>query len=262
MAAIGLRFLPNTVKGCGFCRIRSSPNTNNVNTHIKQRIPERTQHTQLPTKLLWNGADFRSIYTYWIARSLGPRDGMNAWQTQRRGHQTIGTGSCVFLPRSLSLALSLSFVPRMGSVCVPGRISMREEGVCDGGQRGGGAVGELELAEEVCHTINGRTKDSHSWKDANGCLVLLESYFGEKNSVQASGRSSRRLIFNRALWWLCHACYWSSPLPKESLITSQDDGRVHWASSMLTWHGARSDVLYVLIKQGANTRGSCSRVCM
>jgi len=27
-----------------------SPNTNNVNTHIKQWIPKDTQHTQLPTK--------------------------------------------------------------------------------------------------------------------------------------------------------------------------------------------------------------------
>lgn len=39
---------------------------------------------------------------------------------------------------------------------------MREEGGGDGRQRGGGAVRELELAEEVCHTINGRMKNSHS----------------------------------------------------------------------------------------------------
>lgn len=141
-------------------RIHSSPNTNDVNTQINQRIPKHTQQTQLPTKLLRIGANLsrkqRQGNTYWIAWSLGPRDGMNAWQTQRRGHQTIGTGSCV------SLSLSLSFVPIMGSVCVPGRISIREEGGGDGGQRGGGAVGELELAEEVCHTINGRIKNSHS----------------------------------------------------------------------------------------------------
>lgn len=32
---------------------------------------------------------------------------------------------------------------------------MREEGGGNGGQRGGG-LGELELAEEVCHTVNDR----------------------------------------------------------------------------------------------------------
>lgn len=75
-------------------------------------------------------------------------------------HNGGGTRRLVQVP--VFLSLSLSFVPRMGSVCVPGRISIREEGGGDGGQRGGGAVGELELAEEVCHTINDRIKNSHS----------------------------------------------------------------------------------------------------
>lgn len=48
---------------------------------------------------------------------------------------------------SLGLSLSLSAVPTMGSACMPGRISMREEGGGDDG--GGGVLGELELAEEV-----------------------------------------------------------------------------------------------------------------
>lgn len=69
----------------------------------------------------------------------------------------------VSLSFSFFFSLSLCFVPRMGSVCVPGRISMREEGGGDGGQRGG-AVRELELAQEVCHTLNGRMKNSHSKK--------------------------------------------------------------------------------------------------
>lgn len=38
---------------------------------------------------------------------------------------------------------------------------MREEGGGDDGQRRGGVVGELELAEEVRHTIHGSIKNSH-----------------------------------------------------------------------------------------------------
>lgn len=38
--------------------------------------------------------------------------------------------------------------------------------------------------------------------------------------------------------------------PKECLIpTLKSGGREHWASSMPTWHGALSDVLYILINQ-------------
>lgn len=59
---------------------------------------------------------------------------MNAWQTQRMGHKMNGAGSGLV---SLSRSPSLSSVPTMGSVCMPGRISMREEGGGDDGGRGG-----------------------------------------------------------------------------------------------------------------------------
>lgn len=84
---------------------------------------------------------------------------MNAWHRHNGG----GNRRLVQVLVCFSLSLSPSFVPRMGSVWVPGRISMRQEGGGDGGQ-GGGAVGELELAQEVCHTINGRMKNSHIYR--------------------------------------------------------------------------------------------------
>lgn len=42
---------------------------------------------------------------------------------------------------------------------------------------GGGSTGELALAEEVCHTIDGRMKKSNPFKDANKFLVLLRPDF-------------------------------------------------------------------------------------
>lgn len=71
---------------------------------------------------------------------------MNAWQTQWTGHKMSGAGSGLG-SLFVSLSLSLSSVPTMGSACMPGRISMREEegGGDDGG---GGVLRELELAEE------------------------------------------------------------------------------------------------------------------
>ena len=44
METIGRSFLPDTVKGCRFRRIHPSPDTNDVNTQINQRIPKHT-HT-------------------------------------------------------------------------------------------------------------------------------------------------------------------------------------------------------------------------
>lgn len=89
------------------CHIYSSPHTNDINTQINRQISKHTQHAQLATKLLRIGAHFRREQrqgnTYWISWSLGPQDGMNAWQTQRMGHQTNGTGSCARPPLSLSL---------------------------------------------------------------------------------------------------------------------------------------------------------------
>lgn len=77
---------------------------------------------------------------------------MNAWQTQWTGHKMNGAGSSLV---SLSRSPSLSSVPTMGSVCMPGRISMREEGGGDDGGRGG-VLGEPELAAKT--TINGGMK--------------------------------------------------------------------------------------------------------
>lgn len=75
---------------------------------------------------------------------------------------------------SFSLSLSLAELCANNGQCLCARQNFNEGGRSrDGGQRGGGAVGELELADEVCHKINGRTNISHSQKDANGCLVLL-----------------------------------------------------------------------------------------
>lgn len=71
---------------------------------------------------------------------------MNAWQTQWTGHKMSGAGSGL---GPLSVSLSLSSVPTMGSACMPGRISMREEGGGDDDGGGRGVLGELELAEEV-----------------------------------------------------------------------------------------------------------------
>ncbi len=133
METIGPSFLPCTVKGCGIRRIYSSPNTNDVNTQINQQIPEHTQHI---LSCQQNSSELEQIFrrkqrqgnTYWIAWSLGPRDGMNAWQTQRTGHQTIGTGSCVFLSLSLSLFLSLSELCAKNGQCLCARQNFNEGG--------------------------------------------------------------------------------------------------------------------------------------
>lgn len=89
---------------------------------------------------------------------------------------------------------------------------MREEGGGDGGQ-GGGAVGELELAEEVCHTINGRMKNSHSQKDTNGCLLLLMSSLTPEEKLRPGNWQMRERGLNRALWLFYGTCLFTFPAP-------------------------------------------------
>lgn len=68
---------------CPHRAIYSLSDANNVNTRVNYRISEHSQHTQLPTKVLKIGADYRRKQrqenTYWLAWSLGPRDRMNVW---------------------------------------------------------------------------------------------------------------------------------------------------------------------------------------
>lgn len=110
---------------CPHRAIYSLSDANNVNTRVNYRISEHSQHTQLPTKVLKIGADYRRKQrqenTYWLAWSLGPRDRMNVWHR----HNGRGTTPLVQVLVCFSLFRSLSFVPRMDRVCVPGRISIR-----------------------------------------------------------------------------------------------------------------------------------------
>lgn len=77
------------------------------------------------------------------------------------------------------------------------------------------------------------------------CLNLEEKFVQASGSEKKEGWSSTERYGDFIIPAIS-----SAPLPEECLIpTLKDEGREHWASSVPTWHGARSDVLYILINQ-------------
>lgn len=124
------------------CHMYSSPNTNDINTQINQQIPE---HTRSTVSCQQNSSELEQVFAGCRSREIpigfpGPLVHKTEWIPGR--HNGWGTRRTVLVPVCfLSPSLSPSFVPRMGSVCVPGGISIREEGGGDDGQKGGGVVG-------------------------------------------------------------------------------------------------------------------------
>ncbi|KAF3860494.1 hypothetical protein F7725_000749 [Dissostichus mawsoni] len=99
--------------------------------------------------LLFQGPQAVTRGTLYTGRTLSPdEEKVSVLSTVMENQSCAKHRDEAKRPNDALTVTDTNFVPRMGSVCVPGRISIREEGGGDGGQRGGGAVGELELAEE------------------------------------------------------------------------------------------------------------------